>query len=151
MGEGHPRQRGHLPRPPGIRTLPPFRRRRPWFLVHRFRDAEACRAWQDSPERAAWFADCQGHHHTEIARRRKPTGMETWFAKPGSTRPAPPPRKIAISATLAIYPISVLGSLFLIPRLAALPLLLSSAIVACVANVLMTYVAMPTVSRLLRN
>ncbi|MFF2964025.1 hypothetical protein ACFVT1_35180 [Streptomyces sp. NPDC057963] len=58
---------------------------------------------------------------------------------------------MAISATLAIYPISVLGSLFLIPRLAALPLLLSSAIVACVVNVLMTYVAMPTVSRLLRN
>ncbi|MEU7015819.1 antibiotic biosynthesis monooxygenase [Streptomyces sp. NPDC046385] len=61
----------------------------PWFLVHRFRDAEACRVWQESPERAARFAHCEGHHHTEIA-RRKLTGMETWFAKPGSTRPAPP-------------------------------------------------------------
>ncbi|MBB4981423.1 hypothetical protein [Streptomyces nymphaeiformis] len=77
--------------------------------------------------------------------------METWFAKPGSTRPAPPRWKMAISATLAIYPISVLGSLFLVPRLTGLPLLLSSAVVACVFNVLMTYVAMPAVSRLLRG
>ncbi|MFE5941830.1 antibiotic biosynthesis monooxygenase [Streptomyces sp. NPDC056480] len=122
----------------------------PWFLVHRFRDEAACRAWQESPERAAWFAGCEGHHHTEIARRTL-TGMETWFAKPGSTRPAPPRWKMAISATLAIYPISLLGSLLLIPRLTGLPLLLSSAIVACVFNVLMTYVAMPAVSRLLRG
>ncbi|MFD4858998.1 hypothetical protein [Streptomyces atratus] len=75
--------------------------------------------------------------------------MEICSAEPGSTRPAPPPWKMEISATPAIYPISVLGSLFLIPRLATLPL--SSAIVACVVNVLMTYVAMPTVSRLLRD
>jgi antibiotic biosynthesis monooxygenase (ABM) superfamily enzyme len=122
----------------------------PWFLVHRFRDAEACRAWQESPERAAWFDDCEGHHHTEIARRRL-TGMETWFAEPGSTRPAPPRWKMAISATLAIYPISVLGSYFLVPHLTALPLLLSSAVMACVLNVLMTYAAMPAVSRLLRG
>ncbi|MFF2774246.1 antibiotic biosynthesis monooxygenase [Streptomyces sp. NPDC058052] len=122
----------------------------PWFLVHRFRDAEACRTWQESPERAAWFAGCEGHHHTEIARRRL-TGMETWFAEPGSTRPAPPRWKMAVSATLAIYPISVLGSLFLVPRLTALPVLLSSAVVACVFNVLMTYAAMPAVSRLLRR
>ncbi|WP_405682305.1 antibiotic biosynthesis monooxygenase [Streptomyces sp. NBC_00057] len=45
----------------GYGLFTPFRWRRPWFLVHRFRDAEACRAWQDSPERAARFADCQGH------------------------------------------------------------------------------------------
>ncbi|MGV9456744.1 antibiotic biosynthesis monooxygenase [Streptomyces sp. NPDC003635] len=122
----------------------------PWFLVHRFRDTEACRAWQESPERAAWFADCDGHHHTEIARRTL-TGMETWFAKPGSTRPAPPRWKMAISATLAIYPISVAGSLYLLPHLTALPLVLSSAVVAGVFNVLMTYVAMPAVSRLLRD
>ncbi|MEU6479114.1 antibiotic biosynthesis monooxygenase [Streptomyces sp. NPDC047017] len=122
----------------------------PWFLVHRFQDAEACRAWQESPERAAWFADCDGHHHTEIARRTL-TGMETWFAKPGSTRPAPPRWKMAISATLAIYPVSVLGGLFLVPHLTTLPVLLSSAVTACTFNVFMTYVSMPAVSRLLRG
>ncbi|MEU6975548.1 antibiotic biosynthesis monooxygenase [Streptomyces sp. NPDC046371] len=122
----------------------------PWFLVHRFRDAEACRVWQESPERAAWFAHCEGHHHTEIA-RRKLTGMETWFAEPGSTRPAPPRWKMAISATLAIYPVSLLGGYFLVPRLTGLPLAVSTVLTACVFNVLMTYVTMPTVSRLLRG
>ncbi|WP_432168630.1 hypothetical protein [Streptomyces sp. bgisy031] len=77
--------------------------------------------------------------------------METWFAKPGSTWPAPPRWKTAISATLAIYPVSVVGGLFLMPHLAALPLLLNSLITAAVFNVLMTYVAVPTVSRVLRD
>ncbi|MGW7200205.1 antibiotic biosynthesis monooxygenase [Streptomyces chryseus] len=122
----------------------------PWFLVHRFRDAEACRSWQESPERAAWFDRCEGHQHIEIARRVL-TGMETWFAKPGSTRPAPPRWKMAISATLAIYPITLLGGWFLVPHLTALPVALGGAVLACVYNVLMTYVAMPTVSRLLRG
>ncbi|MFF5503569.1 antibiotic biosynthesis monooxygenase [Streptomyces roseolus] len=122
----------------------------PWFLVHRFRDAEACRAWQESPQRAAWFAVCEGHHHTEIARRQL-TGMETWFAEPGSTRPAPPRWKMAVSATLAVYPISVLGGLFLTPCLAGLPFLLAGLVTAVVFNVLMTYVSMPAVSRLLRR
>ncbi|MFB7513191.1 antibiotic biosynthesis monooxygenase [Streptomyces sp. NPDC056144] len=122
----------------------------PWFLVHRFRDAAACQAWQESPERAAWFADCHGHHHIEIARRTL-TGMETWFAKPGSTRPAPPRWKMAISATLAIYPITLVAGYVLTPHLTALPLPLGTAVTAAVFNLLMTYIAMPTVSRLLRN
>ncbi|MFD7834758.1 hypothetical protein [Streptomyces sp. NPDC059761] len=54
-------------------------------------------------------------------------------------------------APLAIYPISVLGGLFLMPHLTALPLLLNSLITAAVFNVLMTYAAMPAVSRLLRG
>ena len=41
----------------------------PWFLVHRFRNPAAFERWQESPERAQWFANCLGHHHTEIARR----------------------------------------------------------------------------------
>ncbi|MEU5217385.1 antibiotic biosynthesis monooxygenase [Streptomyces sp. NPDC020807] len=122
----------------------------PWFLVHRFRNAAACQAWQESPERASWFADCRGHHHIEIARRTL-TGMETWFAKPGSTRPAPPRWKMAISATLAIYPLALLAGFLLTPHLTALPLVLSTAITAAVLNLLMTYVAMPSVSRILRD
>jgi antibiotic biosynthesis monooxygenase (ABM) superfamily enzyme len=58
---------------------------------------------------------------------------------------------MAISATLAIYPISLVGGYVLVPRLTALPLAVSSAVIACVFNVLMTYVAMPAVSRALRG
>ncbi|MET9651066.1 antibiotic biosynthesis monooxygenase [Streptomyces sp. NPDC006460] len=122
----------------------------PWFLVHRFRDAAACRTWQESPEREAWFHHCEGHRHSEIARREL-SGMETWFAKPGSTRPAPPRWKMVVGSTLAVYPISLLGNVFLLPHLEAVPLLLNTALVSALFSVLMTYVAMPTVSRILRG
>ncbi|WP_455353063.1 antibiotic biosynthesis monooxygenase [Streptomyces sp. SYSU K217416] len=122
----------------------------PWFLVHRFRDSAAYRRWQDSPERAEWFANCEGHRHTEIARREL-TGMETWFAKPGTTRPAPPRWKMAISSGLAIFPISLLGNAVLGPYLSVLPLVARTAVFTVLFSVLMTYVAMPGVSRLLRR
>ncbi|MHC0432997.1 antibiotic biosynthesis monooxygenase [Streptomyces sp. O3] len=122
----------------------------PYFLVHRFRDADALRRWQESPERAEWFANCEGHFHTEIARREL-TGMETWFAKPGSARPAPPRWKMAISSGLAIFPISLLGNAVLGPHLTTLPLVLRTAVFAALFSTLMTYAAMPTVSRLLRR
>ncbi|MER6995260.1 antibiotic biosynthesis monooxygenase [Streptomyces sp. NPDC000410] len=137
---------GHL----GYGLFRPAKRGAPWFLVHRFRDAEACRAWQESPERAEWFANCEGHRHTEIARREL-TGMETWFAKPGTTRPAPPRWKMAITSGLAIFPISLTGNAVLGPRLEGLPMVASTAVYTVVFSVLMTYVAMPAMSRLLRR
>ncbi|MEU7064145.1 antibiotic biosynthesis monooxygenase [Streptomyces sp. NPDC053429] len=121
----------------------------PWFLVHRFRNQAAFEAWQKSPERAAFFANCQGHHHHEIARREL-HGMETWFAKPGTTRPAPPRWKMAISSGLAIFPISLLGNAVLGPYLVGLPFVLRTAAFTVVFSTLMTYVAMPAVSKLLR-
>ncbi|OEJ43453.1 antibiotic biosynthesis monooxygenase [Streptomyces agglomeratus] len=138
---------GHL----GYGLFRPSADGNPWFLVHRFRDAAACRTWQESPERAAWFDHCEGHHHTEIARREL-TGMETWFAKPGSVEPAPPRWKMAISSSLAVYPISLAANVTFVPPLAtALPLLLNTAVISAVLSITMTYVAMPAVSRLLRG
>ncbi|RSS76679.1 antibiotic biosynthesis monooxygenase [Streptomyces sp. WAC06614] len=122
----------------------------PWFLVHRFRDQAAFETWQASPERARFFADCEGHHHHEIARREL-HGMETWFAKPGTSRPAPPRWKMAISSGLAIFPISLAGNLLLAPVLVDLHVVLRTAAFAAVFSSLMTYAAMPLVSRLLRN
>ncbi|MGW6686606.1 antibiotic biosynthesis monooxygenase [Streptomyces sp. NPDC054961] len=121
----------------------------PWFLVHRFRNQAAFQRWQDSAERAAWFSNCLGHHHTEIARREL-HGMETWFAKPGTARPAPPRWKMAISSGLAIFPISLAGNALLGPYLVNLHFVLRTAAFAVVFSTLMTYVAMPAVSKLLR-
>ncbi|WP_078909874.1 antibiotic biosynthesis monooxygenase [Streptomyces sp. NRRL S-87] len=137
---------GHL----GYGLFRPANEGSPWFLVHRFADHAAFERWQASPERAQWFANCQGHHHTEIARREL-TGMETWFAKPGTTRPAPPRWKMAISSGLAIFPISLAGNALLGPVLVDLHVVLRTAVFAAVFSTLMTYVAMPAVSRLLRT
>lgn len=43
--------------------------------------------------------------------------METRSAKPGTTRPAPPHRKMAISSGLAVFPVSLLGNAVLGPYL----------------------------------
>ncbi|MFJ7157524.1 antibiotic biosynthesis monooxygenase [Streptomyces sp. NPDC101118] len=137
---------GHL----GYGLFRPASEGAPWFLVHRFVDDAAFERWQESPERARWFANCEGHHHTEIARREL-TGMETWFAKPGTTRPAPPRWKMAISSGLAIFPISLVGNAVLGPVLVDLHFVLRTAAFAAVFSTLMTYVAMPAVSRLLRG
>ncbi|MFD8415545.1 antibiotic biosynthesis monooxygenase [Streptomyces sp. NPDC059650] len=133
----------------GYGLFRPARAGGPWFLVHRFRDQAALQRWQDSPERAAFFANCEGHHHTEIARREL-HGMETWFAKPGTAQPAPPRWKMAISSGLAIFPISLVGNAVLGPYLVDAHFVLRTAVFAAVFSTLMTYVAMPAVSRLLR-
>ncbi|MFE9409371.1 hypothetical protein ACFYN0_11290 [Streptomyces sp. NPDC006704] len=118
--------------------------------MHRFRDAAVLERWQSSKERALFFATCTGHQHTETARREL-TGMETWFAKPGEARPAPPRWKMAISSGLAIFPISLLGNAVLGPHVAGLPLVLRTGVFTVLFSVLMTYVAMPNMSRLLRR
>ncbi|MEU2424912.1 antibiotic biosynthesis monooxygenase [Streptomyces sp. NPDC007851] len=123
---------------------------RPWIVVHRFRDQAALDAWLRSPARAAFFDNSAGHRHTEVARREL-RGMETWFTGIGQGGAAPPRWKMAASAGLGIYPISLMGNGVLGPHLVGLPLVARTAVFAALFSVLMTYAAMPVVSRLLRR
>jgi len=66
----------------------------PRHVVYRFADADKQRAWEESAERAAWLARAD-----EFARQTGTThvsGLETWFALPGRTAPAPPKWKMAV-------------------------------------------------------
>ncbi|MDJ0463869.1 antibiotic biosynthesis monooxygenase [Streptomyces sp. H27-C3] len=121
-----------------------------WIFVHRFRDHETLHGWIDSPQRAKFFAPHEGHRHTEVARREL-TGLEGWFTHPGSVSAAPPRWKMAVSSALGIFPVSLLGSAFLTPHLTALPQVARTAVFAALFSVLMTYVAMPAVTRTLRR
>ncbi|MER5890067.1 antibiotic biosynthesis monooxygenase [Streptomyces sp. NPDC001941] len=122
----------------------------PWIVVHRFRDREAMRAWTESPQRAAFFDDPRGHRHHEVALREL-AGLEAWFSAPGAPA-APPPRwKMAASSAVGIFPVSLLGSVFLTPHLTALPQVARTAVFAVLFSVLMTYVSMPLVTRALRR
>ena len=58
---------------------------------------------------------------------------------------------MAISSGLAIFPISLVGNALLGPILVDLHFVLRTAAFAVVFSTLMTYVAMPAVSRLLRG
>ena len=102
-------------------VLRPPREGREWHVVYRFADAEKQRAWEASAERAAWLARAD-----EFARETGTThvsGLETWFALPGRTAPAPPKWKMAMVTFAAVYPLALLVTVALAPRTAAWPLL----------------------------
>ncbi|MFJ9590822.1 antibiotic biosynthesis monooxygenase [Streptomyces acidicola] len=123
----------------------------PWVLIHRFRDHESARGWTTSPERAALFDNCEGHHQTEVARREL-SGMETLFTSPQDTTTVAPPRwKMVLAAFAAVLPISLIGNGLLGPALSALPLLARVLILALLFSTLMTYLMMPTVTLVLRR
>ncbi|MFJ9622471.1 antibiotic biosynthesis monooxygenase [Streptomyces sp. NPDC101181] len=123
----------------------------PWVLIHRFRDREAARGWSASPERAALFDNCEGHHQTEVARREL-SAMETWFTPPPVTAAAPPPRwKLALAAFAAVLPVSLVGNGLLGPALADVPLPVRVLVLALLFSMLMTYVMMPATTRVLRG
>ncbi|GAA1637548.1 antibiotic biosynthesis monooxygenase [Nocardia ninae] len=122
----------------------------PWIIVHRFRNQDALQRWLDSPQRAGFFDNIEGHRHTEVARREL-TGMETWFSAANPAGSVPPRWKMAASSAIGIFPISLFGSAVLGPYLAALPLVLRTACFAALFSVLMTYLSMPLVTRVLRR
>ncbi|MFG2818198.1 antibiotic biosynthesis monooxygenase [Kitasatospora sp. NPDC048365] len=134
----------------GTGLLRPSAPGEPWHLLLHFRDAEAFKAWQESPERAACFARATGHH-VEV-RRRELHGMEGWFATtPTGAHRTPPPRwKMAVASTVAIAPLTVSASLWLNPHL-VMPAAVRSLVLAPVISTLMTYVALPAVTRAMRR
>lgn len=137
---------GHL----GYGLFRPGRPGEPWFLVHRFRDAEAHARWDGSAERAAWFRRADGHHR-EVGRRWL-SGVEGWFVPPGHPPGSAPPRwKMTVTAVLGIFPISLLAGTVIQPHLAGLPLLLRTALVAVLFSGLMSYAVMPTLTRVLKR
>ncbi|MER7772751.1 antibiotic biosynthesis monooxygenase [Kitasatospora sp. NPDC096140] len=123
----------------------------PWHLLLHFRDAEAFRSWQTSPVRAACFAAADGHHHE--VHRHEIHGMEGWFATtPGAAQRRPPVRwKMAVASTVAIAPLVVVSAIVIGPHLTGLPVTVRPLVTAPLISALMTYAALPVVTRALRR
>jgi uncharacterized protein len=107
-------------------------------------------AWTHSAERSEWLARIAAVTHGDSALRIL-NGLETWFALPASRTQAPPPRwKMALVTWSGIFPLVLLSSLTVNPRLGPLP---HPALVVFVATGLivtaMTWLVMPTLVRLL--
>ncbi|MGW6916946.1 antibiotic biosynthesis monooxygenase [Kitasatospora sp. NPDC054939] len=135
----------------GTGLLRPAEPGTPWHLLLHFRDTDAFRAWQTSPVRAACFAKVDGHH-VEVARREL-LGMEGWFATtPAGARQTPPPRwKMAVASTLAIAPLTLSAALLVTPHLSGLPVPVRTLLLAPLISTLMTYLALPVTTRLMRR
>jgi uncharacterized protein len=117
-------------------------------LIAHFPDANRVKAWDESDERNQLVREAEKFSSLHLQRA---TGLETWFALPGKRAIVPPPRWKQLLATLAgAYPLVVLLSAFVLPRLASWPLLLRSMVLPVVLLSLMTYAVMPAVTKALR-
>jgi antibiotic biosynthesis monooxygenase (ABM) superfamily enzyme len=125
-----------------------------WHMLFRFADAESLATWENSAERAWWVATGQGLvEHGDYEER---TGIEGWFDTPSSvqvirSQVAVPPRwKQMISIFFVFYPLSVGAAYALSPLVPVLPIWLRSLITVVAVSPIMTYFALPLVTRAMR-
>ena len=119
--------------------------------VYRFDTPEHLRAWLDSEVHTAWLERAEPHvigpMHTSFV-----TGLESWFTLSGQPGTAPPPPyKMALVTWITIFPLITAIVAVTGPVLKGLPLAVRLGITTALTVPLMTWVAMPRVTRLLRR
>jgi antibiotic biosynthesis monooxygenase (ABM) superfamily enzyme len=134
---------GHL----GAGVLRPSRLGEPWHLVFRFASAQALRTWEDSAQRRRLLE--AGEHLVHSTDVQRVTGLETWFALPGRTSPAPPKWKMFAVSVCGIYALQLLLNVVIDPL--GLPVALRVLAVSVAVTALMTWLVMPRAARLLQD
>lgn len=119
-----------------------------WHLVYRFASDAHLQRWEGSRERAEWLERTTTFEETG---RQRVSGLETWFALPGRTAPAPPRWKMALVTLLGIVPLVLLMNELVLPHLAGWPTLARTLVFSATLTTLMTWVVMPRLTRLLRR
>ncbi|RFA18142.1 antibiotic biosynthesis monooxygenase [Subtercola boreus] len=125
-----------------------------WHMLFRFADTASLDVWEGSPERAWWVSTGQGLvEHGDQERR---SGIEGWFDVPSSVEvvtsaPRTPPRwKQMISIFIVFYPLSVLANYLVAPLLGDWPVWARVLVTVLLLTPIMTYLALPFVTRALR-
>ncbi len=125
-----------------------------WHMLFRFADAATLAAWESSPERSWWVASAQGLVSNSRIEQR--TGIEGWFDEPTSVEvlrspeAAPPRWKQMVSIFLVFYPLSLGANALLSVLIPDWPLALRVLTAVVVVTPIMTYLALPLVTRALR-
>jgi antibiotic biosynthesis monooxygenase (ABM) superfamily enzyme len=125
-----------------------------WHMLYRFADRESLENWEQSSQREWWRASGAGIGLVESRIERR-TGIEGWFDEPAETdvsdlrppAPAPPRWKQACVIFLVFFPLSLLVNWAageLVPDL-FLPLRVLLSVV--VMTPVMTYLALPWITR----
>ncbi|CAN5126024.1 antibiotic biosynthesis monooxygenase [soil metagenome] len=128
-----------------------------WHMLYRFADHDALQQWEHSSQRAWWRSSASGLGVVE-ARVEKRTGIEGWFDVPQSTlvveapgqatTPKPPPRwKQACTIFLVFFPLSVVVNVVSREYLNGVVLPLRVLITVLVMTPIMTYLALPWITR----
>ena len=137
---------GHL----GTNVFRPDSPNNEYRIIFKFDRASNLQIWEESECRRQWLARAESLR-LEPARIRVITGLETWFTLSSPKRVVPPPRyKMATVTLLTLFPLIQLAQITIAPllELAPIPTLLRSLIITAILVLLMTYVAMPRMTRL---
>ncbi|MBI1349908.1 MAG: antibiotic biosynthesis monooxygenase [Actinomycetales bacterium] len=139
---------GHL----GARIYPPEESDRgELVLAFSFRDAESLSAWEHSAQRRDWLRRLDGLIVGE-ARTHSVSGFEGIFAHAPGQPVLPPPRwKTATIIALALYPVSLLLTWLLAPRIADWNLFLRVLLTVVIIVPYMAWLGVPYLSRWLRG
>lgn len=121
-----------------------------YHVVFAFDSEAHLAAWQSSPERAHWLA--QVAPHTVGAQQlRRVSGLDYWFARPGATTRAAPPRwKVAVVTWLGIFPTVLLLFVTVAPLLEHWLLVPRVMVITALVVLLMTWVVAPRLTRLFK-
>jgi len=126
-----------------------------WHMLFRFADAESLEIWQKSPEREWWVASALGMVEHSPEERR--TGIEGWFDEPETVevinappKKTPPRWKQMISIFIVFYPLSLLTNWALLGFTHDWALPLRVLLLVVIVSPIMTYFALPAVTRALR-
>jgi len=123
------------------------------YVVHRFTDEASMDAWVNSENRSKLLEEANRYSTPHY---EKATGLETWFAIPGLQAAAAPPKwKMAIVTFFPAYLMSFCATLILNPIFMSMSfvvrLIFSNLIITLILVTGLTYVAMPSLSMLLKG
>ena len=119
-----------------------------YTVVLRFDSYANLRKWAESPKRIEYVAKLR--EISDHSREKLETGLEYWFTIDGEDAPSPPKYKMATVTMLVIYPLVILVP-WIVKQAAApfgTPFLVEVLISVVLITGLMTYYAMPAVTRL---
>jgi len=135
---------GHM----GFHIIRPTDPKRPEYLVlFRFDTLDNLTRWEESNTREEWL-DRLEPLTTHPPARERHTGMEVWFSPPPGQSPPPRYKMVAVTI-LALYPLISLVQFSLVPLLSDWPMLLRTLATTSLLVCIMTYGAMPLMTRML--
>ncbi len=120
-----------------------------WHVVFRFANAADLREWEASSERAELLQ--AGEPLVHATDMHRVSGLETWFALPGRTAPAPPRWKMFLVSAAAIYLLNILLTALYGGFIAGWPSIARVALVSFPVTALMTWLVMPRAARALSS
>ncbi|KRC65049.1 antibiotic biosynthesis monooxygenase [Aeromicrobium sp. Root236] len=128
-----------------------------WHMLYRFSSQESLEAWELSAQRRWWLDSAQGF--VDESAREHRTGIEGWFDEPSSVdvqdlrsaAPAPPRWKQMCAIFIVFLPLSLAANYLAKDFAADWWLPLRVLVITGVMTPLMTYLALPWITRLLHG